>query len=682
MSKSHIFYCFYLMFFMFNFELLLAQEKESECPKISNKKAEKTYAKAVYEYKAGNMGDAIKLLKEAVEEEPDFIDAYYLLGMINVDEKRLNIAAAEKYFSKVIGICPNYNPMTNYYLGDICFGEDKFDSAATFMGEFLKGAEKLKLSDDYIKMKDFEKRKLDKSVSYAETVKKYASFYSKMYKNPVPFDPKPVVGICSKEDEYLPIISPDDEMALFTRRVKLPPNKNDMFQKSSDKEVFMYSLKNGNDFSEAQPMPFPFNQNQNEGGATITADNKHLYYTVCKYVKGNTYYNCDIYFSDFINGQWSEIKSIGPNVNQPDTWETQPSVSADGSTLYFVSDRPGGNGGYDIYKTAKGANGEWGKPVNMGKVINSEGNEKTPFIHSDSQTLYFSSADYTENGIEHHGHLGLGGYDIFYSRADSLGNWAKPKNIGYPINTEKDETGFFVSTDGKYGYFTSNKLSGMGGWDVFYFELYPDARPEKVMLVKGNIKNETTKEVVEAKVELKNAVTKKVSEIPVDNETGKFVAIVPQKFDYILTVKKEGYAYETKFLSASEQEGQKRMDFDVKPIEVGASYKLNDIYFATNSYVLTEKSKEIIESFIEFLKDNPHIKVEIQGHTDDVGNDQSNLVLSDNRAKSVYEFIIQQGVASNRLTYKGFGKTKPIASNANEEGKAKNRRTVFVIVQK
>ena len=222
----------------------------------------------------------------------------------------------------------------------------------------------------------------------------------------------------------------------------------------------------------------------------------------------------------------------------------------------------------------------------------------------------------------------------------------------------------------------------MGGWDVFYFELYNEARPEKVMIVKGDVKNETTKEMVEAKVELKNASTKKITEIPVDTETGKFVTIVPQKFDYILTVKKEGFAYETKFIAASEPESQRSINLEVKPIELGASYKLNDIYFGTNSYELSFKSKEIIESFIEFLKDNPKIKAEIQGHTDDVGNDKSNLVLSENRARSVLDFIVQQGVASERLTYKGYGKTKPIASNSNDEGRAKNRRTVFVITQK
>ena len=652
------------------------QEKEGDCPKTENKKAEKQYSKAIAEYKSRNFGGTIKMLKDIIEEEPDFIDAYYLLGMIYVDKSRLNAEAAEKYLSKVIELCPNYNPYAYFYLGKICLDNDKYDSAAKYMGEFMKSSDLIKTE------KEYEKVKLEKDYSEAENIFNYSKFCNKIYKNPVPFDPKPVVGICTKEDEYLPIISPDDEMALFTRRVKQAPGKDDMFQRTSDKEIFMYSTKEGANFSKGESMPYPFNQNQNEGGATLTLDNKHLYYTVCKYTKGNTYYNCDIYTSDFSGGGWSEIKSIGANVNQSDTWETQPSVSADGNSLYFISDRKGGYGGYDIYKTTKSSTGEWGKPVNMGKVINTEGNEKTPFIHSDSQTLYFSSSGYNEDGIDHYGHQGLGGYDIFYSRADSAGNWAKPTNIGFPINTTNDETGFFVSTDGHYGFFTSNKLSGMGGWDVFYFELYNEARPEKVMIVKGDVKNETTKEMVEAKVELKNASTKKITEIPVDTETGKFVTIVPQKFDYILTVKKEGFAYETKFIAASEPESQRSINLEVKPIELGASYKLNDIYFGTNSYELSFKSKEIIESFIEFLKDNPKIKAEIQGHTDDVGNDKSNLVLSENRARSVLDFIVQQGVASERLTYKGYGKTKPIASNSNDEGRAKNRRTVFVITQK
>ncbi|MEI8201526.1 MAG: OmpA family protein [Bacteroidota bacterium] len=676
MPITHKFFSFFsIVLFLISFSAK-AQEKEGDCPKIENKKAEKQYAKAITEYKSRNYSATIKMLKEIVADEPDFIDAYYLLGMIYVDKSRLNPEAAEKYLSKVIELCPNYNPYAYFYLGKICLDNDKYDSAAKYMDIFMKA------SASITSEKEYEKKRLEKDYSDAENIFNYSTFCNKVYKNPVPFDPKPVEGICTKDDEYLPIISPDDEMALFTRRVKQAASKGDMFGRPSDKEIFMYSTKEGNNFSKGEAMPYPFNQNQNEGGATLTLDNKHLYYTVCKYTNGGSYYNCDIYYSDFIGDHWTDIKSIGDNVNQPDTWETQPSVSADGNTIYFISDRKGGYGGYDIYKTTKAADGVWGKPVNLGNTINTEGNEKTPFIHSDSQTLYFSSSGYNENGVDHYGHPGLGGYDIFYSRADSTGKWSKPKNIGYPINTVNDETGFFVSTDGKYGYFSSNKLSGPGGWDVFYFDLYNEARPEKVMIVKGDVKNETTKEVVEAKVELKNASTKKITEIPVDMETGKFITIVPQKSDYILTVKKEGFAYETKFIAAADPESQRSNHLEVKPIEVGSSYKLNDIYFETNSFELNNKSKEIIESFIEFLKDNPNIKAEIQGHTDDVGNDKSNLTLSDNRARSVFDFIIQQGIASNRLIYKGYGKTKPIASNSNEEGRAKNRRTVFVITQK
>ena len=318
--------------------------------------------------------------------------------------------------------------------------------------------------------------------------------------------------------------------------------------------------------------------------------------------------------------------------------------------------------------------GEWSKAINLGTAINTKGNEKSPFIHSDSQTLYFSS-----DGI-----MGMGGYDIFFSRLGDDDEWSKPTNIGYPISSVDDEVGFFVSTDGKFGYFASNKYNGTGSWDLYFFELYKEAQPERVLFIKGELKNENTREPVKARIELKNAVTKKVTNIPVDSITGAYAAVVLFRNDYVLTVKKEGYAYESKYISNKDTVYDKpvKIDVDIKPIEVGATYRLNDIYFATASYELTPESKMIIDGFIEFLSETPGIKVSIHGHTDDVGNDEDNLVLSHSRAKSVYDYLIEFGINKLRLKYKGFGESKPLASNKTWGGRAKNRRTVFVITDK
>jgi outer membrane protein OmpA-like peptidoglycan-associated protein len=265
------------------------------------------------------------------------------------------------------------------------------------------------------------------------------------------------------------------------------------------------------------------------------------------------------------------------------------------------------------------------------------------------------------------------------------GTWGKSINIGYPINSDADDAGFFVSLDGRTGYFSSNKLKGMGGWDVYSFDLYKEARPEEMKILKGDVKEETSEKPLNARIEIKNVETKKVKQIPVDSITGEYSLVINTKNDYVLTVKKSDYAYESKLIPAEDtirQETVKEVNFEVKPIIVGQSYKLNDIYFGSNQYELNTDTKAILDGFIEFLNENPHIKIAIHGHTDNVGSDESNLQLSENRSKTVYNYLIDHSITPGRLSYKGFGKTKPVASNDTEEGRAKNRRTEFVILEK
>ena len=524
-------------------------------------------------------------------------------------------------------------------------------------------------------LKDVDKIKNDADYNRAVSLLDYSKFYQEMVSNPVPFHPAVVEGISSHENEYLAILSPDNQIAMFTREKKILPDRNTLLQTPGYKEKFMFSMRDfqGN-FPKGEEMPEPFNINDNEGGATLTADNNMLYYTVCQYDKLTHYLNCDIYFSEYHNDEWQEIKNAGNRINRPNSWESQPSISTDGLILFFVSDRPGGYGGYDIYKATRNPAGEWGAPVNLGPLINSSGNEKSPFIHPDGKTLYFSSD----------GWMGMGGYDIFYTRLQDDGSIRKPENLGYPINSPEDEVGFFVSTDGTQGFFASNKLKEQGGWDLYSFELYDKARPEKVLFIKGTVKDENSFEPIKARIELKNVETKKINEVALDTNTGKYVAVTPFKNDYIMTIKKEGYVYESKYISKVDSffKAPATVNMEIQPIELEKSYRINDIYFAFNSYELTAESKVVLDQLIEFLELNSALFIQIQGHTDAIGNDAVNLVLSENRAKSVYDYLITNRVPANRLTYKGFGETLPLASNDTETGRALNRRTCFVITRK
>jgi len=656
----------FLLFLLFNVSLLA--QGVSDCEPVKNKRAERLVKQAADEMRSRRYLAANNLLKQALDMESDYAEAYFMLGMINIKRQDYNLKAAERYFLKTIEICPDFDVYAHYYLADIYLGAKNYELSAKHFKAFLKDVDKIKSDKDY---------------NDAESKYQTAKFFAEAYLKPVPFNPVPVKGISSPLDEYLAIISPDNEMALYTRKIQ-HQQRTAWTSEERFIERFMFSTRGEDgEFDNGTFMPFPFNQENNEGGATLTIDNSELFYTVCKMTSTN-YLNCDIFTSKFENGQWSDIKNLGPNVNGPNTWETQPTVSSDGRTLYFVSDRPGGQGGYDLYKTVRDANGVWGKAENLGPTINTPGNERSPFIHTDSQTLYFASGDReAADGSFHRGHPGLGGYDIFHAKMNDKGKWERPINIGYPINSEADEASFFVSTDGKTAYVASNKIKGgPGGWDLYSFELYPEARPEKVLFIKGEVTQENSNQPIEARVELKNAVTKRVTSIPVNQETGQYVAAIKFDSDYILTIKKENHAYESMYISEEDEvfETPVKIDFEVKPIETGKAYVINDINFETDKYDLCGQAKLIIEEFAEFLKDHPQIKVEVQGHTDNVGGAEYNLFLSDDRAKSVYDYLVQIGISPQRLRYKGYGLSMPIANNATEAGRSKNRRTAFFIL--
>ena len=663
-----------LYFVLINIIPVAAQEEDNGCDKTTDKKAVNLYKDAEKKFKAKVYGEATYDLKKAIEINDSYYEAYYILGRINYE--KLNLFFANKYFLKVIELCPDYRMKIYFYLGNIAFGDEKYEDAIKYLSKYLKNPEKIEAEKEYTEEDYNEARKM---LKYAKTVNELMS-------HPVPFNPKILEGISTKEDEYLFTLSPDNEIAYFTRNVQLPPEKTAWGSDNKKyREMFMYSILEEGKFDKGQPMPPPFNIHENEGGATVTLDNKTLYYTVCEYLQVKKYQNCDIYRSGYKNDKWGAIEALDSNINSPDSWESQPSISSDGKTLYFVSDRAGGFGGYDIYVSHKDENGKWSPAENLGKVINSKGNEKAPFIHPDNRTLYFSSD----------GRDGLGGYDIYYSRMNDDGTWSEPKNIGYPINTRFDDVGFYVSTDGHKGYFASNKMTPGnqsagssqntgGGWDIFDFDLYKEARPGNVLLIKGVVKDEKKEEPVKAKIELQNIATRKLTEIPVDSATGEYALIVPFSNDYLLTVKKEGYAFSSKYFSSEDTtltEPQK-LDIAIKPVEVGETYRLNDIHFATDSFTLTDASKIIIDKFIDFLNENPHMKIAIHGHTDNLGKPQHNLLLSENRAKSVYEYMISKGINKSRLNYEGYGDSKPLETNDTEEGRAVNRRTEFVITEK
>ncbi|MFH2142012.1 MAG: OmpA family protein [Bacteroidota bacterium] len=673
-----------LIFLIWVLPLFSGLEK---CPKIKNKDALKLYDKASEYFNSTDrerLKSSYDYLLEATKIEPEFYNAYYQLAMINY---RWTIWAMQdkydkenvprynnnflNYLNKVIDICPSHEDYDSYYyLGEYYYVERDFTEAKKYFSIYLNSTENK--GDHFLIATNYQQ--------HMKTVEE-------LINNPVEFNPVKLEGVCTEDDEFLPLISPDGELAFYTHRyfkkTKDGPTKKliDEFSFSKRKDP---SDPENEAFFDGEPMIKPFNQDYDQGGISITIDNNQLYITVCKLEKvrkdgGYTSYNnCDIYVSFNQNGEWSELRNLGLNVNGKTTWEGQPSISADGKVLYFASARPDNTlGGIDIYYSVKDGYGVWGQAQNLGSKINTKKDDKSPFIHSDSQTLYYAS----------NGKHGIGGFDIYYSRFEKE-VWSEPKNIGFPINTAEDDLGFVVSTNGKKAFFASNRISDSGGYDIYSFDLHQDARPEEVLLVKGELKNEKGKALTDAELVVKNTTTGIKSEAMIDKLTGKYavaITIDNPEDEFIMTVRKENTAFTSAYIKPKENEKLVpiKVDMEVKRVEVGQPVEINDIYFNTNESVFDNSSMVILDNFIEWLQENPKVKIEIHGHTDNIGDKDINQQLSEDRAKNVFNYLLLMEIGSERMVkYVGFGEDKPIATNDTSEGRSKNRRVEFVIVGK
>ena len=649
------------------------------CDEISNKKARKKFEKAMslpkYQQK-----ESYLLLLEVVEKDPDFAEAWYILADINKNKafkpngstgisKQKYLKRAFNYYQKVTETCPAFDYYYSYFfLGKYHYQRKENKEAQKYLTNFINNNERS--TSELIE---------------AENMLNKIQAYNDLISNPVPFNPEPLKGVSTRSDEYLPLISPDGLFLFFVNRFE-EYDKYTTYQKQ--KEVFSISRKLSDSdgyqvYSEGESMPEPFNQGMNQGAAAITIDNNHIYMTICMMTStdNGAYKNCDIYSSDYEDGYWTEFRNLGPNVNNENTWESQPSISADGKTLYFASIR-NGNIGFDyyhqtadIYMSQLDDDGNWEKAINLGKTINTPGDDKSPFLHSDSKTLYFAS----------NGHGGVGGYDIFHSKKSDSLQWTEPKNIGYPINTKKDELGFIVSTDGKKAFFSSNSLHGVGGWDIYSFDLYKEARPEKVMFIKGQLNDDVGNEITDATIEVRDAKTNRLTYGMVDKMTGKYAVAVSYEEDeeFIMVVRKSGYAFTSRYLKPDFEDDVElfdSLDIEVDPIEVGITVKLHNILFETNSAEFDNASRVVLNNFINFLNDNLNVEIAIQGHTDNIGSASANLDLSNRRTSAVRRYLIDHGISADRMSSKGFGETVPVDTNETKEGRALNRRTEFVII--
>ncbi|HEY0897864.1 MAG TPA: OmpA family protein [Sphingobacteriaceae bacterium] len=609
----------------------------------SNKAAQRAYEEAGKNISYKFYQKALDLLKQAVEQDNQFAAAYQQLG--DVSRRVKDYQNAGIYYKKVLEIDPNFHPLTYFGLAE----------SALNVGDYPAALINFKKYTAFPNIPPSSKTLAEKFIRDAE-------FAIAGLKNPVAYNPVNLgEAINSPAQEYLPAITADEETLIYTR----------MAQNNED---FYKSVKKGESWTKSVYLSQSINTTMyNEGAQCISPDGMYLFFTGCNRPDGAG--SCDIYIARKEGKGWSKPFNIGPPVNSPG-WDSQPSLSADGRTLYFVSTRPGGYGGYDIWKTELKEGGSWSNPVNLGPTVNTPYEEQSPFIHPDDQTLYFSS----------NGWPGFGSKDIFMSRKDTAGKWQKPLNLGSPINTFGEESSLTISSDGRTAFFASDQKGGYGGLDIYSFELPRHLRPNPVTYVKGHIFDKENKEPLSAKVQIINLESgKPVFDDDADLETGEFMATMTVGKTYGLNVSMEGYLFHSENFSLNNPTKANKpflLQVPLQKIAIGGLVTLRNIFFETNKFSLLPESKIELDQLIRFLKENPSVGIEIGGHTDAVGDEKSNQLLSMNRAKTVYEYLGRQGVPASRLSYKGYGESKPVGENNTEEGRQLNRRTEFKVTRK
>lgn len=613
-----------------------------------SKKAIKAYQEANHAYSLMNYPQAIDLLKEAIHDDSEFIEAYLVLAEVYMSSRQEKLAIDT--YLKGLPINPERYTTGYINLAKLQFGQGEYAGAK-------------KSYEQYLQLKDTK----EKYISQAHDGITRCNFAIWLVNHPVPFHPVNLgPNVNTRADEYWPSLSADEQTLVITRKVPGDPAFGGI------QEDFFISQVADSTWGQMKNAGYPLNTQGNEGAQSISANGRFMVFTACN--RSDGYGRCDLYYSEKTGSRWSLPKNLGAPVNTAHK-ETQPSLSADGRVLYFASDRPGGKGDLDLWVTRKDEKGNWSEPENLGDTINTPGDEMAPFIHQDNQTLYFAS-DY---------HLGLGGFDIFISRRDTTGKWGKPENLGYPINTWRDEFGLIVNAEGNKAYYASD-MNPEDGEDIYMFLLPENMRPEVVSYMKGKVMDAETHAYLKAKIELIDLESgNMINELTSDGITGEFLVCIPPDKDYLLNVSCEGYLFYSEHFALKgvhEETKPYLKNIELKPIKVGESIVLNNIFFDTDSYKLKKESKIELDKVIRFLTDNPAVKIKISGHTDNVGTSEYNLQLSKERAKAVVDYLIENSVAPDRLKYDGYGYSKPVADNATEEGRAQNRRTELEVIEK
>jgi OmpA-OmpF porin, OOP family len=619
----------------------------------TSKKAIKHYEASAEFFKVRKFEEGMEQLFKAIDADENFAEAHYRIAQTYTiyAEK----AEAVKYYRNVVKVAPN-NALfkTSYFY----LATDEMEK-----GDYKQAKE---YAQTFLNLKPSRQQEIDKTKKMMID----CAYSEKNMGNPIAFTSKPMpTPINQFYLQYFPALTGDQNLLVFTAR--LQPT-----QGSADSEENIYiSRKENNVWTQPVPISPKINTDNNEGTASISADGKVLVFTSCEPRLRENYGQCDLYISYKTGDDWSEPKNLGNQVNST-AWESQPSLSGDGKTLYFISSRPGGKGGRDIWVSTLDDKGKWTAAQNLSET-NTAFEEVSPFIHPNGKTLFYGS-----NGLP-----GYGGYDIYQTELINK-KWSEPQNLGYPFNTHKDQLALFITTDGKKGYYSLEETGDKGyakSSIIHEFDVPPSMQPKiRSNYVKGVVYDAKTKAKLDAKIDLFDLTENlKQASVTSDVKDGSYLIVLNEGSEYGLEVHKKGYAFKSLAFNYSEEKNIEPVVIDIalEPIAKGTVFRLNNIFFDYNKYDLKDKSKTELDELVKFMQENPKVKGEISGHTDNIGNPQDNLTLSLNRAKSVHSYLVQGGVEAGRLTFKGYGASHPADNNATEEGRANNRRIEFQIME-
>ncbi|MBS1912415.1 MAG: OmpA family protein [Bacteroidetes bacterium] len=437
----------------------------------------------------------------------------------------------------------------------------------------------------------------------------------------------------------------------------------------SNQSIFYSRWKDGRWNTPA--LAVELNNERAIGVPTVTPGGETIYFSG----EGFGFGDCDLYRADAgprgtVSPEatpWTVPENAGMRINSV-FWDSEPCIAADGSILYFSSNRPGGLGGRDIWFCRRARDGSWDAPINAGEAINTAEDEVTPWLSPDNNTLFFSS----------NGRPSLGGFDVF--AAVMINGTTHVRHLGIPINSDHDDICFSLSSNGREAFMASNRPGGRGGFDIYRVAPVPTLT-DPMTVVRGIVRNHNGV-IIPATIDVHDlASAQQTGSFNCDPETGEYAIVLPRGHNYALTAHAPGYLFNSQQVLVSadlEHSNEERVDFTLSPIN-GTVRLL--VFFAPDQSNLQKESRTDLDHVVRFLLVNPTLNVEIAGHTDNSGDANAAVALSRDRAQAVKSYLVANRVPADRITVKGYGAAQPIADNTTEGGRAMNRRVELRVLE-